>query len=201
MPKVEMVEYKIVFGALAVITGLIGYIPYFLDIFKGSTKPHIFSWLVWAILETIGFFAQVIKGAGPGSWMTGTTAILCLGVFFSALRHGEKNITRIDWVCLASALCGIGAWQITKDPFWAVIIVVITDLVGFIPTFRKAYNKPFEETLKLYLLSALKASLALFALDSVNPTTVMYLASLVASNASFSIMLAVRRASLKKITV
>ena len=103
-----MTDYKIVLGLLAVAAGFGGYVPYFADIFKGLTKPHIFSWLVWSVLETIGFFAQVVKGAGPGSWVTGVTAVLCLGVFFSAIKRGEK--TSPVWTGYASRARFAALW-------------------------------------------------------------------------------------------
>ena len=54
-----MLEYKTILGIIAVIIALAGYVPYFRDIFRGKTKPHAFSWLVWASLTGIAFFGQI----------------------------------------------------------------------------------------------------------------------------------------------
>lgn len=43
-----MADYKIILGLVAVVVGFVGYIPYLRDLFKGTTKPHVFSWGVWA---------------------------------------------------------------------------------------------------------------------------------------------------------
>ena len=67
--------YKELLGAVAIIIGFISYLPYFRDIFKGKTKPHAFSWLIWAILTAIGFAGQISDNAGPGSWALGFTAL------------------------------------------------------------------------------------------------------------------------------
>lgn len=186
-------DYKTILGIIAVAIGLAGYIPYFRNIFYGKTKPHVFSWFVWSLLEGTAFFAQVSKGAGAGAWVTGVTALLCFGVFVAAISRGEKNITRLDWMSLVGAFLGLALWAVTDNSLYAVVLVSTTDLLGFIPTFRKSYHKPYEETATLYALSSLKLAVALFALESYNLTTVLYPASLVLTNAVFVTMLLMRR--------
>jgi predicted neutral ceramidase superfamily lipid hydrolase len=191
-----MIESKIIFAVIATILGLIGYIPYISDIFKGKTKPHIFSWFIWGLLTAIGFLAQVVGGAGPGAWVTGVTALICFLITALAFNRGEKNITRGDWFCFVGALFGIVLWVTTDNPLSAVILITIIDAVAYIPTFRKAYHKPFEETLIEYILSSLKFVVALFALDAFTLVTALYPVSLVITNGAFAIMVIVRRGKL-----
>src|SRR3989338_10222221 len=98
-----MIELKALLGILAVLIALIGYIPYFRDIFLGKTKPHAFSWLVWTILTWTAFAGQLVAGAGPGAWVIGFSGIACVAVFLLALKKGEKNIYQSDWLCLIGA--------------------------------------------------------------------------------------------------
>lgn len=191
-----MYDYKSLLGALAIVVGLVGYIPYFRDIFRKRTKPHAFSWFVWGILTAIAFFAQVTRGGGPGTWVTGITALACLVISGLALFYGERDIKMIDWLSLLDALVGIVFWVFTNDPFLAVILVTVIDAVGYIPTFRKGFHKPYEETISTFFLSSLKFLIALFALRSLNLITWLYPASLVLTNAFFVAMLISRRRSL-----
>ncbi|MEK7636230.1 MAG: hypothetical protein AAB362_00890, partial [Patescibacteria group bacterium] len=186
-------DYKIALGVIAVTIGFIAYIPYFRDIFNGKTKPHVFSWFVWSVSAGIAFSAQIVKGAGPGAWVTGFTAIVCASIAIAAFFRGEKNITKIDWISFISALFGVVFWQLTSNPFTAVILVTIADILAFIPTIRKAYKKPLEETASTYSLNALKYAVSLMALQSLNSTTFLYPAYLVLANGLFVIMLFVRR--------
>jgi hypothetical protein len=189
-------DYKIILGIIAIAIGLVSYIPYFKDIFSGHTKPHMFSWFVWALLEGTAFFAQLSKGAGAGAWVTGTTSILCLSVFAVSLSRGEKNITTSDKLSLAGAMLGIILWYFSQNALTAVILVSVTDFLGFIPTFRKSYFKPHEETAKLYMMSVLKLIFSLLALKSFNLTTAIYPASMILTNVSFLVMVFFRRKSL-----
>jgi hypothetical protein len=187
---------QILLGALATLIGLISYIPYFRDIFNGKTKPHFFSWFIWALLTGIAFIAQVVDDAGPGAWVTGLTAFICLLISILALRKGEKNITKSDWMCFLAALVGIVIWIKTNDPLFAVIVVTFVDAIAYIPTFRKSYYKPQEETLIKYELATLKFFIALFALQSLTVTTWLYPASLVLTNGAFVVMNIARRKKL-----
>ena len=99
-----MLEYKTILGIIAVIIALAGYVPYFRDIFRGKTKPHAFSWLVWASLTGIAFFGQIFDKGGAGAWVTGFTAVVSFAIFFLALKKGEKNITSL--VSIFAALTG-----------------------------------------------------------------------------------------------
>jgi len=170
---------KVLLGGSATVLALVGYVPYFRDIFRGKTKPHAFSWLIWGVLTAIGYAGQVSDGAGAGAWVTGLTAAVCFFIFALAVFRGEKNITRGDWLCLIFSLSAIPLWIFTNSPFWSVILITVIDIVGFLPTFRKSYFKPHEETAVTYTLSSVKFGLSILALQNYSVITVLYPASLV----------------------
>lgn len=188
--------FKVSFALAAIMLTLTGYYFYFRDIFAHKTKPHAFSWLVWASLTAIAFFGQLSDEAGPGAWVTATTAAISFIIFAMAIKRGEKNITRADKVNLAGALIALGLWFITSSPFLSVLLITLIDFLGFLPTIRKSYHKPHEETLIHYVLAGLKFVLAIIALDNYTLITWLYPASLVAANLLFVFMLVVRRRKL-----
>ncbi len=193
-----MINYKVVLGSLSVAVALAGYIPYIWNMIRGKTKPHAFSWLVWALLEGITFFAQISKGSGAGAWVTGVGAMIAGGVAVAAFINKDKEITVLDWTALSGAGIGIILWQVTKNPLTAVISVTIADALGFIPTFRKGYHKPDEETVLEYFLSTVKYTISIFALQSYSLTTWLYPASLILTNSLFVTMALVRRKQIKR---
>ena len=114
-----MLNYKIILGILAIAISLIAYIPYFRDIFKGKTKPHAYTWLIWFILTAIAFAGQLIEGAGAGAWATGAVSAASLAIFILALKKGEKNITVSDKFSLFGSFCALLLWFLTNDPLIA----------------------------------------------------------------------------------
>ena len=176
---------KALLGVAAVIIGFIGYAPYFRDIFRGRTKPHAFSWLVWGVLTGIAFVGQVVSDGGAGAWVTGFTAVICLIIFLLALNKGKRDFTTTDWLSLSGAGFALLLWFLTNNPLVAIILVTIIDALGFIPTFTKSYARPSEETIFTYQMSSLKYVIGLFALESYSLVTVLYPLSLVITNLVF----------------
>ncbi len=44
---------KEIIGGIAVALTFIAYIPYYRDILKGKTRPHIYSWSLWGLLTVL----------------------------------------------------------------------------------------------------------------------------------------------------
>lgn len=187
-----------VFGALSVLIGIASFLPYFRDIYRGATKPHPFSWLIWGILDSTVFAAQIAKGAGAGSWATAVTLVFTFIIAIVSFKRGEKRITMTDWLCLIGGFGGIVLWILTSDPLQAVIVVTLTNSLAMIPTIRKSFARPHEETLSMYALAVAKWIPALFAMESFVPTNWLFPASLVFWNSAMVVVLVVRRSSLAR---
>lgn len=184
---------KELLAGIGVGLAIIGYYAYFKDIAKGKTKPHAFTWFIWATLTAIAFFAQFSEGGGVGAAVLGVTTVISYVIFVVALKVGRKNIAKVDWIFLGGALFSLVLWGITEDPLLSIILISIIDAVAFAPTFRKAYKDPSTETLSTFLLSGIKFVFAIGALESYSVTTVLYPASLVSANFIFVGLLIVRR--------
>lgn len=180
-------------GMLAVAIALVSYVPYIRDILRGATKPHPISWIAFATLMGITFAAQLVTGAGPGAWVTGISAIAVLAIAIFAMIHGGVEIVVFDWVCLFAAFLGIVLWRITSDPFHAVLIVTITHMIATGPMLRKAYLKPFEETMSLFILSIAKFVVGFFAFTSFSLTNTLYPSFIIAINVVLISILVYRR--------
>lgn len=192
-------DWREILGVAATLIALISYIPYLLTIFKGTTRPHGFSWIIFGLLTAIGFAAQVTGEAGPGAWVMGFSAAICFLIAGLALFKGTFKPTSSDWATFIAALAAIPLWLTTDNPLYAVVLITIIDALAFYPTFRKAYHFPHEELVFTFFLSGLKFVLSLFALTTVSIVTVLYPASLVFMNWLFIAMVLYRRMTITKV--
>lgn len=193
-------EIKTLLALLSILMTLTGYAFYFKDIFANRTHPHAFSWLVWGLLTAIAFVGQITHGGKAGAWVTFVTAAVSFIIFFFALSpRGEKSITNTDKLSLVGAAIAAALWAITSNALIAIVLVTIIDFLGFLPTIRKSYNKPYEETLIHYIFAGLKFIPAIIALGNYSLITVLYPASLVAANLFFALMLVIRRSQVTHI--
>ncbi len=165
---------KLFFGILSLIPAVAAYYFYFRDMFRGKTKPHAFSWLVWGTLSGDGFFAQVSAHAGIGAWATGLTSLASLTIALFALRIGATRPTRFDWTLLSLALTGLLLLFVVKNKEAALCITLFALVAGFAMNIRKAYRKPLEENAVAFWLNTLKFIPAIFALTSFSFLTVAY---------------------------
>jgi chromate transport protein ChrA len=186
-------DIKDFLGLAASILALGGYVPYLIGMYKGQVHPHVFSWLVWGLLTGIGFMLQMSAGAGPGAWVTGVTAIICVIITIWSLKVGEKNITRSDWAAFIASLAAIPVWLSADNPVLAMVLITVIDGMAFWPTVRKSWMKPWDEALSEYVVATIKFGIALFALSQVTLVTALYPAALVVMHAAFIVMALWRR--------
>lgn len=184
---------KIFLGFLASAIAFYSYVPYFRDLFAGKTKPHSFSWLIWFMLTAIAFVAQVQDGGGPGAWATGLTAILALVIFVASLKKGEKHISYLDWISLVGAFVALALWAVSDGPLLSVILITAVNALGYVPTFRKSFHRPHEETSITYSLSAVKFAVAIAALNEFTLITLLFPVSVILICLLLVMMLSLRR--------
>lgn len=188
-----MSEIKSYIGILSVALTIIGYTPYVLDILKGKTKPHIFSYLIWSIVTAIIFALQVSAGAQSGSWVTLCVTSILLLIFFLSIKKGTKDIKKIDIVFLIITLLTLPLWLVVKQPVLSIIVLSTIDMLGFIPTIRKSWNDPYSETLSLYVITTFRHAISMFAIVEYSIVTWLFPATWVMANAFFSVLLIIRR--------
>lgn len=189
---------KVFFGALSIAFTLASRVGYFTGVLRGRARPHLFTWIIWTTISCIGFAAQVAEGAGPGSWARGfgsATSFMLVGIAF---YKGSKEIKPADWLALGAALCAIPLWAVTKTPFWSVLIVCSIDSLGYIPTVRKSWSRPWAEPAFCYLLSCLAAFFSLLAIKQYTPSTWLYPLMLTLTNGAMWIFLNARGRALER---
>lgn len=189
---------KEIIGAISVLLTVVGYSFYFRSIFRGETKPHVFSWIIWGIVNGIVFLGQSVDGAGAGAWVAGVTSVLCFAIVFLGLRQGDKNITRSDWIAFIGALSTIPVWYFTKDPLGAIVLATLIDVLGCYPTFRKSWTRPQDENLTMWSISAVRSGLSFFALENYTWVTALFPVAMIFTNGGGACLIAWRRYALSK---
>jgi hypothetical protein len=167
--------YKEAFSAVAIVLTFLLFAGYIRLILAGSIKPHVFSWIIWAVSTLTVFFAQLAGNAGVGAWPIGISGLITFSIaILSYVKRGDTQVTRTDWAFLVAALSAIPAWYLTSDPLWAVVILTLADVIGFGPTLRRAYNQPHLESGSFYALGALRNGLVIVALEHYSMTTALF---------------------------
>jgi hypothetical protein len=173
-----MINFQITLATLSSIVGIVCFIPYLRDIFRHTTKPHSYTWLIWAILQSIAAAAMWSGGAGVAVASSTIGAILCGFIFVLSLTYGTKNIKLFDTFCLVGALLTLVVYLFLHDALLSIILVTLIDFIAFLPTFRKTFVEPETETASTHLMSGVSNALAIGALANFTVTTMLYLTSI-----------------------
>ena len=143
------------------------------------------------------FFGGLVKGAGIGALPTGVAEGFTILIFLFSLRYLFKgragHIRRVDHYFLAIALLGLIPWVLTKDPTVSVVIVVLIDIVAFIPTLRKTWSHPESEKPLLYEMNVSRHILTLFSLETYNIATTFHSFAMIVTNTIMTLFIKRKR--------
>lgn len=186
-------DYKIISALLWILITFIWYFYYIRDIYKWENKPHLYSWLIWWIGLSIWFWIQFSNNWWYWSYVTLFEAIFCISVALIAIKKWEKNITKWDKISLLLWFISIFFWLVLKQPLISVILIILIDLFWFLPTFRKSYIKPFEESISVYLAWWILFTLAIIGLSEYTFLTYAYPLAIIILDSSLVLMILYRR--------
>lgn len=155
-------------GIIAGILALAGYIPYIYSIIAGQTRPNRATWFIWTIVGGLLAFSYIAEGDQHSIWLP-------LGYFFGplivailSLRYGYAEWTRLDTICIVAAIISIIPWVLSDNATMTLVINVIIDSTGAIPTLVKTYREPETEDLTAWLIFFIANTLQLFAISMWN---------------------------------
>jgi len=189
---------KIILTIIATIIGIVAFFPYIRDIVQLKTKPHAYTWLIWAITQTTAVVGILHGGGGLGSLNLMVGTLFVIFIFLFSLKYGSRNITKGDTIILVAAFCAVLFWWQLDRPILAVIMVSIIDVLGYVPSLRKSYQEPWSETLVSWMLFSLSNVFAILALSEYNLLTVTYLIAITLANLSIFLLCFLRRSFVAK---
>ena len=186
--------YKELLSAVAIFLTFIAFFPYIRSIMQGQIKPHVFSWVIWGSTTFVVFLAQLEDNGGAGAWPIGVSGIITMFIALLAyIKRSDITITRTDWVFFILAISSLPFWYFTSDPLWAVVTLTTVDVLGFVPTVRKAYLAPYSESLLFFSLITARNLIVIIALENYSVTTVLFPAVIAAACLMLMALIAYRR--------
>ncbi len=186
--------HKEILSVIAIALTFAAFVPYIRAIVSDTTKPHVFSWVIWGTTTFVAFLAQLEGKGGVGAWPIGVSGIITIFIAFLAyVKRADITITKTDWLFFVSAMSSLPLWYVTSDPLWAVVTLTIVDVLGFGPTVRKAYSFPHSESLMFFALFAARNLLVIMALEYYSVTTVLFPAVIAAACMLLLAMVTYRR--------
>ena len=171
-------------------------LPYLVDIARRKTKPNIVSWLTWTILTAIATAAAFAAHEPKTALLTLGGTICTAAVVILGLKYGIAKFSRFDIFCQIGAVLGLIGWLAFDSPALGVIIPLIIDFIGALPTIRHSWLKPLEETWQTFLIGVIASALTLASLTRFNIVSLLYPVYLLIANGVLVLIILYRRRQL-----
>ena len=189
-------DYKTILWVITIALGIYGSYDYIRDTIKWVTKPHLYTWILFTIMDTIAFLIQLQDGAGPGAWGTLATGVMWWIIVVLALLKWEKNITKSDHLSFVFAILSVFLYVTIENPIYSLITVLCVLGFAMYPTFRKTFSKPSEETLSVYWIAGIRSYISIIATVNISILTIGLPIFIILINTTFITMVIVRKKQL-----
>lgn len=159
-----MLHWQVTIGIVAGFLSLLGFVPYLVTIWQGKTRPNRATWWIWAIVGLILCTSYYSSGAVETIWVPVGCAIGHFIIAILALKYGEGGWNRFDRACFLGASISLLLWWRFSSPLIALVINIVIDFLGALPTIKKSYYKPETEDLLTWMIFLSAHTLNLFAI-------------------------------------
>lgn len=135
-------------GRIAGILGLLGFVPYVRDIFRkeNPTRPNRASWWIWVASGTMLALSYHYSGANETIWVPISYIIGPVVIALLSIKYGEGGWTPLDRLCITGTVFSIVLWAIFRSPVAALVMNLIIEVWGAVPTIKKCYLDPKSES-------------------------------------------------------
>lgn len=137
-----------VWGVLAGLTGLAGYLPYLRDAWRRVSDPDPAAWLIWTIQYAILLAAQAAQHPPwPALSLAGLQLAGTIGVFAVLAARGGWCFSPPRCAVLGGAVIVMTVWWFTRAPAPAMCLALAVEGAGMVLVMVNAYRHPGCETI------------------------------------------------------
>ncbi len=156
-------------GALfGIVAGILSFAAYALYIFatlRGTTKPNRATWWILTLVGLMIAASYYVAGARDTMWVALSYVLGPAIIAVLSLKYGEGRWERLDQVCLAGALISAVVWYFSESALIVLLINILMDFLGLLPTIKKSYLRPEGEDRAAWTLESFAGMFNIFAIE------------------------------------
>ena len=126
------------------------------------------------------FFSLFASGHTNVIYLASAQLLGSIAMFYLSIRRGIGGNTKLDWTVFTMAIGSLIVWQTTNIAFLGLMMSIVTDFIGFVPTLVKTWKYPETEEWKFYMSDVVASffsvlSIAAFSLHNLAFPTYIFL--------------------------
>ncbi len=171
-----MLSIQAFFGIAAGVLALLPCPFYIQGILRGDTKPDRVTWWILALISGMIAASSWASGARDTVWFPAAYTLSFTIIALFSLKYGDGpfHLHLLDRVCLVLALVSAALWWSLEAPFLSLLMNICTECIALLPTMVKAYQRPWTEEKRAWVITTLASMLNLLAVTSWSLAIVLY---------------------------
>jgi hypothetical protein len=158
-------DIHLLLGWIAGLLSLSAFIAYYITIVNGKTIPNKATWLILTVVGVLVSTSYYSVGAKETIWVSVSYVIGPLIAFLLSIKYGESNWTILDKICLSTSVASLFIWWFSESAITVLLINILIDFLGIIPTIRKSYVRPETENYMPWLITTVASFLNILAIQ------------------------------------
>lgn len=183
-----------VIGQIAGVIAVISQVVYTYDMFRGSTRPALSSWIIWSVL---GIVAAVTYRQNPAAnssqWVPIVYAIGPTVTLAFSIRYAERHWSWLDTAVLVVVTASLIGWFISGNAVLPLTVSIMLESFGVMPTVKKAWLRPASEHRWAWTISVISSAVQLLAVQEWSWAVAGHPLYMIISNSGVATILWLRR--------
>ena len=153
------------FEYLPTLLSLLAFVVAARHVVRGTFAPEPVSRGMWMVISGIALLLLIQTSSESAAIPLGIglfsgSVLLFVLSLRTAVFHWHKD----DFVAIGGAVACLIVWFLTGSPFIALIAILGTDLLAFIPTYAKVWHTPLTEDRVFWSMLLIASSVSMFDL-------------------------------------
>jgi hypothetical protein len=181
------------FGFTAGVVSFFAYLVYIKSIINKKTKPSRTTWWIFTFVGLITSLSYYFSGAIETMWVPIFDVIGVLIVAILSIKYGEGGSDKLDVYCFLGSIFSLILWFIFKNPLMALILNLFMDFIAIIPTIKKSYLRPQDESRMSWLITFIANLMNFGAITKISFGIIIYPLYMTLSNGFITYLLFKKR--------
>lgn len=183
-------------GIVAGVLSFAAYLLYIVATIRGTTKPNRATWWVLTLVGIMIAASYYAGGARATIWVAISYVLGPAIIAVLSLSYGEGKWERLDQFCLVGALLSALIWYLSNSPLLVLLLNILMDFLGLLPTIKKSYLRPEGEDRPAWTLETFAGALNVLAIEKWTFAIMFYPLYLLLMNGIVTFFLYYRRATI-----
>lgn len=155
---------KTIFLVLSIIVGFTSPIIGISSVVWGNFRPQRMTRFLIFLLSLLFVGTLVAQGDKNGIYIAVAQLLGSVVILWLSIKKGIGGWGMVDKIVLLLAVASLVIWKTTTNAFLGLVMSMVTDFIGLVPTLIKTWKWPETEEWKFYMSDVVSSAFSLLSI-------------------------------------